>query len=289
MGIGINSDEEVTDHSDEERRFLRSALERAGLNFRFDEAGGEVAAVFAASSPAHADPCSVLVDAPVGWLRVCTYVELGGEPTLPDLRSYDHVYRTTGFGMAGYDRGKLRLSVTLQRNAPLGSPLLAAVQHLLDLRARMTGGLPHPAAVAHEPPAPFVEAPTLEDAVLALGAWTPFAWQTDGSFLTRFDVDTGKSYTGRLFTSQPGVLTFETSELSGPKRSATREDRLRLARVCASMVVGQMLLTDDGMLSFRWSVPYLWLDLEHLRDRPLLVSAMLDAWMMVQGAEAQDR
>ena len=246
------------DSSRDEARLLADVMAHANLTHRIGWIGDVPVATFRAASPACEEGCDFFVDMPGGWLRVTTSLPLAGEPSHELLVRLARIQLDGGSGQGAFDRGQVRLSVSLPGLQPFGSPVIGAVQRLHELRRAVSAGLPAPRYVSQDP-----DAPTLEAAALALGRRVPLVWAPDDSYGVLVGDGAGRGYAVRLWSPWRDVVAIEATCVP-PWPQADDEPGLRAVARMNSGVVGGELLAIGGVLRWRWSCPRSWIDLDHL-------------------------
>lgn len=109
------------DSSRDEARLLADVMAHANLTHRLGWIGDVPVAAFRAASPACEEGCDFFVDLPGGWLRVTTSLPLVGEPSHELLVRLARIQLDGGSGQGAFDRGQVRLSVSLPGLQPPGS------------------------------------------------------------------------------------------------------------------------------------------------------------------------
>jgi hypothetical protein len=248
-----------------EAEYLEQVLSHAGLHYRLADFRGSPVAVLHAASPAFEEGSELFVDAPPGWLRITLPVPLDQPPTYPLFRRLVRVQAVSGFGVGAVDDGRLRLAITLSGHSSAGSPVIAAIQQLHELRGCVLSGRDPSAWRAGA--GPFENLTTLESAVLAIGGRMPMTWQPDGSYVGRLEGD-DVSCEVRVLSPWPDVFAIEAG-LVPPRSCVPDHPTLAKLNLLNATILGGEMVECGGAVIFRWMCPYLWLDPRHVADTVL--------------------
>lgn len=253
----------------DEAGLIGLALGQAGLHFKPEQQGGFHSATFQATNDLFPKGTVFDVDAPPGWLRLATVLKAppsAGKLELSDdvLRSYNTLVCETGFAVVQWDARVpgLRVCVHLQAatQPPMGSAVRAAVSHILAVCAKLEGA---DLDIAHKADPGIPDLTTLPDAVLALGAHVPFAWQVDGTFQGEVADGQGAPVLLRAHTMRPGVFAFE-AELGTPAQQGSGLQPWLHALNAGTITGGSVIQSSDGGTAYLWTTPYEWLQTDEL-------------------------
>jgi hypothetical protein len=264
----------------DERAIITTALERAGYTATLDETRGFPVASFSWASPQLPGGARFTVDAPSGWLRVATTLDATNPETWA-RHALGLLYTETGFGHVHHDtkNGVFRIAASLQAvdEAPSGSALIAACEHLARVRHKMKTGEGDVRAVPD--PAPLPDEPALADAARALGTSLSLVEEKDASFVGGLhEPRSGSKCALRIHTATPGIFAFDAWGLPPARIAVVPSHIERVDTFNASLDAGAMMLFQDGFLLYRWACPYRWLDVGQLAT-PIAAHVALDALM----------
>jgi hypothetical protein len=258
---------------DSEAARLADLMTHAGLQHRLLDFNGNPVASFLAASPECEAGCQFFVEAPDGWVRVTSPLALDGAPSLALLQRLARVQVDGGFGHAAIARGQVRLSVALPGLPGLGSAVIAAIQRIHELRAVVTSTRPLPRFLATVGPGDPIA--TLAQVVLAVGARVPLTWAPGDEFHGRMRDPAGLECELRLWSPWPDVFTIEATRAPAWP-CTTDEPTLRaIHRINGNVLAGE-LTPIDGALRYRWSCPYIWLDVPHVAE--VVLPTIVDSW-----------
>ncbi len=264
----------------DERAILETVLQRAGIEATIDESRGYPAASFSVAFPDLPEKVSFLVDAPPGWVRVATTKPTEGL-SVEARHGLGLLYTRTGFGHVHFapEENLLRIAASVQavERAPIGSALLAALDHVARIRHAIATGEGDVRAVPD--PTPVPDEPTLADAVRVLDKVVTLVPEKDGSFVGGLhEPRSGTQCALRIHTAAPGIFALDAWALPPVKTPVTPETVDRVDRFDTTLAAGALVLFHDGLLLYRWACPYRWLDLDEL-EGALPVQVALDAFM----------